>query len=205
RGGWRDTVWLPQGGAGGGGGRGLPRRPCQPRAHAGSARRRRRAAPAVGRGRPRRARHTPQLERYGRPLRGGALGPPPRAGRLVSARVSVVVANYNGEALLPDLLDSLAAQSVPPEEVIVVDNASTDFSRELVRERGGCVRLLELERNLGAAQARSVGSAAASGDVFAFVDNDSIAHTDWTREALAALERHPGWGAVGSLVYYHAN
>jgi GT2 family glycosyltransferase len=123
----------------------------------------------------------------------------------MSQRVSVVVANYNGELLLPDLLDSLEAQSVRPDEVIVVDNASQDFSRELVRSRGASVRLVELERNLGAAEARNVGTAAAAGDVLVFVDNDSVADVDWIREGLAALDRHPGWGAVGSLVGYHAN
>jgi GT2 family glycosyltransferase len=123
----------------------------------------------------------------------------------VTHGASVIVVNRDGEDVLPALLDSLAAQSLPPLEVIVVDNGSQDFSHEVLRRRGNSVQLIALEKNVGASQARNLGTAAARGEVLVFVDNDSVADPDWLREGCAALERHPDWGAAGSRVHLHAN
>jgi GT2 family glycosyltransferase len=119
--------------------------------------------------------------------------------------VSVIVVNRDGAALLPTLLDSLERQTRAPDEVIVVDNGSRDASRERVRERNGRVRLVEVSRNRGAAEGRNLGTEAARGNVLVFVDNDSEADPAWIAEGLAALDRHPEWGAIGSLVYYDGN
>jgi rhamnopyranosyl-N-acetylglucosaminyl-diphospho-decaprenol beta-1,3/1,4-galactofuranosyltransferase len=68
-------------------------------------------------------------------------------------RICAVVVTYNRKALLVECLDALFAQTRPVDEIYLVDNASTDGTRELLEERGFLarpeVRLVELEDNLG--------------------------------------------------------
>src|SRR5687767_4561661 len=62
---------------------------------------------------------------------------------------SVVIPNWNGMDLLEKFLPSVLAAAGPLDEIIVVDNASTDGSAAFVRRRFPRVRVLELPRNLG--------------------------------------------------------
>ena len=66
-------------------------------------------------------------------------------------RVSVIIVNWNGERFLERCLAALMAQTVKPHEIILVDNASSDRSLEIVCQFPS-VRLMELERNTGFAQ-----------------------------------------------------
>ena len=96
-------------------------------------------------------------------------------------RFSLVIPAYNEESCLPRLLDSVdrarAAYAGGPAaiEVIVADNASTDATPRLARCRG-CLVVHVPERVI--ASARNAGAAAASGEVLAFVDADSLVHPD---------------------------
>ena len=69
--------------------------------------------------------------------------------------ISVVVCNYQGALHLPHCLGALRAQTHAPAELIVVDNASTDASEALVRERFPEARWIGLQRNAGPAPARN--------------------------------------------------
>ena len=87
--------------------------------------------------------------------------------------VSAVIPAYNSEATLGRALDSVLAQTRPADEIIVVDDASTDGTASLARsyaDRG--VRLLSLPERRGAAAARNAGIGAAKGDWIAFLDAD---------------------------------
>ncbi|HEX2084681.1 MAG TPA: glycosyltransferase family 2 protein [Solirubrobacteraceae bacterium] len=101
-------------------------------------------------------------------------------------RAAVVVPNWNGRAWLGPLLDSLAAQTRAPDEVVVVDNGSTDGSLELLRERG--VRAVALGRNTGFAFAANRGIEAVDADAVALVNTDVELDPDWLERALARLE-----------------
>jgi glycosyltransferase involved in cell wall biosynthesis len=81
------------------------------------------------------------------------------------SRVSVVVPNYNGERLLPACLDALARQTQSADEIVVVDDASTDGSCALIRRRYPQVRLLPLPANSGFCHAANAGLRAAQGDI----------------------------------------
>lgn len=74
-------------------------------------------------------------------------------------RVVAVVVTYNRRELLTEALDALAAQTRPPDELIVVDNASTDGTAALVRDRYPDVDLLELATNTGGAGGFAAGIA----------------------------------------------
>ena len=78
-------------------------------------------------------------------------------------QLSVVIPTYNRIETLPRALASVAAQSRPVDEVIVVDDGSTDGTAEVVRRSFPSVKLLS-QVNRGVSAARNVGIAASSGE-----------------------------------------
>jgi len=119
--------------------------------------------------------------------------------------ISVIIPNWNGTTLLPGCLDSLRTQTHPDYEVILVDNASTDDSVEMIRREYPEVRVLELARNLGLTGGVNAGIAIARGEIIALLNNDAEAAPAWLIELEAALARHPEAGSVASkmLLYDH--
>ncbi len=87
--------------------------------------------------------------------------------------VSCVVITMNRRQELPRCLTSLLSQTYRPLEWIVVDNASTDGTGELVREEFPAVRLVELSSNQGVPGARNRGVEAAQGAIVLFLDDDA--------------------------------
>lgn len=119
------------------------------------------------------------------------------------ARLSVVIPVYNDAALLSVCLDALARQTRPADEIIVVDNASTDASAQVARAAGARV---VVEPTRGIAAATSAGFDAAHGEVFARLDADSIPAADWLERVEAALDAHPAASAVtGTADFYGGN
>jgi glycosyltransferase involved in cell wall biosynthesis len=93
-------------------------------------------------------------------------------------KVSVVVASYNGERTLKACLDSLTRLNYPDYEVILVDDGSTDTTRQVAFLHTS-VRYFRHEKNLGLSVARNTGISAATGEVIAFTDADCRADEDW--------------------------
>ena len=114
-------------------------------------------------------------------------------------RVSVVIPCYNGERYLADTIRSVMRQEVGPTETIVVDDGSTDGSREVVAAFGAQVRYARQPHG-GAARARNLGAALATGTLLAFIDADDL----WTEHALGALiaplERDPSLSMTVGLM-----
>jgi glycosyltransferase involved in cell wall biosynthesis len=98
--------------------------------------------------------------------------------------VSVVIPCHGGETL-GRALDSVFAQTLPPLEIIVVDDASPTP----VTADG--VRVLRLERNVGPAEARNAGWEAARGTYVAFLDSDDAWHPRKLELQTAVMERDP--------------
>jgi glycosyltransferase involved in cell wall biosynthesis len=88
--------------------------------------------------------------------------------------ISAVIPCFNAGRWLGEALDSVARQTRPPIEVIVVDDASTDGSAEIARTYGGPVRLVRQDRNRGVSAARNRGIAEARGEWIAFLDADDL-------------------------------
>jgi GT2 family glycosyltransferase len=103
--------------------------------------------------------------------------------------VSAVVCNYQGERYLEECLRSVLAQE--PDEVIVVDDASTDASVALVRERFPGVEVLVLARNSGPCAARNAGMRAARHRWVLAVDNDAVLEPGVLDKLRGALEARP--------------
>jgi GT2 family glycosyltransferase len=112
--------------------------------------------------------------------------------------VSVIIPNWNGIAHLPVCLDSLVRQTYKPVEVIVVDNASTDGSRELVQESYSWAHVEALAENQGFTGACNAGLRAAQGEIVILLNNDTEAEPDWVEQVVAAFGRHPEAGMVAS-------
>ena len=87
--------------------------------------------------------------------------------------LSVVITNYNGIRTLPGTLESLRKSTHPIEEIIVVDDGSTDGSGEWLRTHHPEIRLIAFERNTGnLAKVRNAGLEAARGTHVFLTDND---------------------------------
>lgn len=97
--------------------------------------------------------------------------------------ISVVMPCHNAAALLPDQLEALCGQTVTQGwELVVVDNGSSDDTRATVerfRDRLPALTLLHAGERRGAAYARNVGVAAATGDRLLFCDADDVVAADW--------------------------
>jgi glycosyltransferase involved in cell wall biosynthesis len=103
--------------------------------------------------------------------------------------VSVVIPTYRAAAFLPEAIASVRAQTRPPAEVIVVDDASPDDTADVAASLGA--RVVRQEANRGPSAARNRGVALAAGDLVAFLDADD-AWLPWHLELCAgALEAHP--------------
>ncbi|WP_456474773.1 glycosyltransferase family 2 protein [Candidatus Pyrohabitans sp.] len=90
--------------------------------------------------------------------------------------ISVVIPNRNGSATLDACLRSVFASDYSNFEVIIVDDASTDASVEIIK-RYPC-RLIKLERQLGPSVARNLGAEKSKGEVLLFIDADCVLARD---------------------------
>ena len=99
--------------------------------------------------------------------------------------VSVIVCSYNGATTLAACLDSLGKINYPHYEVVLVDDGSTDQTREIAA-RFPNVRYIH-QPNHGLSHARNTGAAAAQGDVFAYTDSDCMADGDWLYYLIGTL------------------
>jgi glycosyltransferase involved in cell wall biosynthesis len=90
-----------------------------------------------------------------------------------SKLVSAIIPNYNYAHYLGEAIDSALGQTYPYIEVIVVDDGSTDGSRDLLQSYGDCIRTL-FQQNQGVAAARNNGVNASQGEYVAFLDADDV-------------------------------
>lgn len=104
--------------------------------------------------------------------------------------VTVVVPVYNGARFLAETLRSVLAQRDAALELVVVDDGSTDTSREIVAGFGARVRALQ-QANGGVAAARNAGAAEARGAYVAFLDQDDVWEPDLVATLVPELERRP--------------
>jgi glycosyltransferase involved in cell wall biosynthesis len=104
--------------------------------------------------------------------------------------ISIVIPCYNSGATLPQTLESLRAQSLPPREVIVVDDGSTDPATVSLLDSLADIRLVR-QPNRGLPAARNAGFAAATGEFVLPLDADDWLEPDALEKLLAALLRHP--------------
>ena len=113
-------------------------------------------------------------------------------------RVAVVIITLNGRTRIARALEHLTALPERPE-IVVVDNASTDGTADLVRARFPQVRVLELDENRGAA-GRNVGVAAVEAPYVAWAEDDSWYEPGALRRAADLLDAHPEVALINAHV-----
>ncbi len=118
-------------------------------------------------------------------------------------RASIIIVNWNGKHLLGECLDSVFAQSFEDFEVILVDNASTDGSAELVKENYPRVRIIQNSENAGFARANNLGAKAAGGDYLVLLNYDTAVEKGWLGALLAPMEQDPTIGCTSSKVIFY--
>ena len=87
-------------------------------------------------------------------------------------------------------------------EIIVVDNASTDNTEEVLARFADFLRVITNERNAGFVEASNQGAAAARGQYLLFLNNDTLVLPGWLDHLIETIENHPANGAVGSMFLY---
>lgn len=118
----------------------------------------------------------------------------------MSAAVDLVIPNLDGEALLGACLEGVAAQTLAPARVIVVDSGSTDDSRAITEAHGA--EWHELPANNGFAAAVNQGIAISGSPYVALLNNDAVAEPGWLAALAEALERDPGLSFAASRMLF---
>jgi GT2 family glycosyltransferase len=118
---------------------------------------------------------------------------------------SIVILNRNRLSDLRQCLDSIAANTPERHEIIVIDNGSTDGSREYLHVITGereNLRVVVNAENIGFAAGNNQGIALAGGDGIVILNNDTAVTDGWLARLWAALDAHPETGIVGPMTNY---
>ena len=117
-----------------------------------------------------------------------------------SPLISIVVLNWNGAQVVEGCLRSLQEQTHQPLEVIVVDNASTDHSVDLVRGKFPEFKLIVNDKNLGFGGGNNVGICASQGKYIMMLNNDTRLDPKCIEELKGSLEKEERYGACASKI-----
>lgn len=125
----------------------------------------------------------------------------------MNPRVSIIIVNWNGEKFLSDLFISLKKQRFKDFEIVLVDNASSDGSKALIKSLAlnlpFNIHLVELSANKGFTGGNMEGLRYAEGNYIVLLNNDTVADENWLGELINAIDSHPEVGICASklLVY----
>nr|WP_295667186.1 glycosyltransferase family 2 protein [Sphingomonas sp.] len=113
--------------------------------------------------------------------------------------VSVIMAAYNGAALIPETVASLQAQTLTDFEVVIVDDCSTDTTRDVLRAIvDPRFRIIEAEVNQGPVRTRNTAVKHATGRYLAGLDQDDLCLPERFAKQVAYLDAHPDTVLVGT-------
>jgi GT2 family glycosyltransferase len=121
-------------------------------------------------------------------------------GRGTHPLLSILIVNYNGLGHLDECLSSIRAQDFHDLEVVLVDNASMDGSRDFVRERFPEVRLFDSGANLGFAGGNNFGLTHCRGEYIFFLNNDTRLDPNALVNLAAAIRAHPDYRGFACLM-----
>jgi len=117
----------------------------------------------------------------------------------MTPRVTVLMAVHNGERFVRDAVASILDQTLPDFEFLVVDDASTDRTVEIVESFADPrIRLLRNERNLGQVPSLNRGLREARGELVARIDADDVSLPRRLERQVAVLDAEPQVGLVGA-------
>lgn len=115
--------------------------------------------------------------------------------------ISVVIPCYNGEAYIGQALESVRAQTRQPQEILVINDGSTDRTADVARSFDE-VRLLDNSVNMGPSVTRNRALIEARGNTVAFLDADDVWLPHHLETVVGLLEEHPDAGVAFSAVEF---
>jgi len=118
-------------------------------------------------------------------------------------KVSAAIITYNGEKLLEESLSAIKSQSCPIQEIMLVDNNSTDHGVDLAREKFPEVRILRMEENRGPSPARNAAIKKASTRYILLVDDDAVLAPDCLEVLMEAVHQFPQAAVWSPRVIYY--
>jgi glycosyltransferase involved in cell wall biosynthesis len=117
--------------------------------------------------------------------------------------ISVIIPTYNRSHLIMGAIESAIAQSYQNLEIIIVDDASTDKTEELIATvKDSRLRYIRHQTNLGGANARNTGIDAAQGEYIAFLDSDDVWLPHKIELQLSTLQNYPNSDKVVSYTQF---
>ena len=116
-------------------------------------------------------------------------------------KISAIICTYNRDPYLGKAIKSLLEQSLADDEyeIIIVDNASTDKTKEIVEKYRDKVKYI-YEPNQGLSYARNAGYLNSNADIVTYLDDDALASSEWLSSALEAFEKDKNIAAVGGKI-----
>lgn len=103
-------------------------------------------------------------------------------------KISIIIPSYNEEKHIRKCIESLLKQDYPDKEIIVVDDGSTDRTREILAQFVTRQQIIFLKQNhLGSGHARNLGAALAGGEILVFVDADMVFEKEFLHELIKPI------------------
>ncbi|MCY3800668.1 MAG: glycosyltransferase family 2 protein [Chloroflexi bacterium] len=120
-------------------------------------------------------------------------------------RVTVVIVTHDGADEIQECLECLVGNGAGSPHVVVVDNASSDGTPELVKSGSPAVELIVLPENYGYGFGANIGSERSSREFIAFLNQDARASPSWLEASIAALEENPSAAFVTPKILIRQN
>jgi GT2 family glycosyltransferase len=119
--------------------------------------------------------------------------------------ISIIILNWNGSDCIGECIESVDKTTYKNIEIIVVDNASTDGSAQMVQIKYPRVKLLYLKENIGFAAGNNRGFLAAQGKYVATLNNDVVVEPEWLNQPVELLENDSAVGIIAcrQMNYYN--
>lgn len=118
----------------------------------------------------------------------------------IEHKITIVIVNWNTRELLQSCIQSIYKETLTPLEIIVVDNASTDGSREMVRSQFPQVRLIQNNENKGYAKASNQGMNIAGGKYVLLLNSDTLIVDRALDKMVAFMDENPNVGVCGPKI-----
>ena len=115
--------------------------------------------------------------------------------------ISVIIISYNSLEYLSDCFNSVLPQLTHGDELIVIDNASSDGSQNFIRHSFPQALFVESKVNLGYAKAANLGIRESSGDYILILNPDAVLGENYIAEAIQALDRQPRAAGISGKTY----
>jgi len=117
-------------------------------------------------------------------------------------KVSVIIVTYNSEKYIKECLDSIFQTDYPSLEIIVIDNASVDNTKNIVNNYGNKIKFIESKTNLGFAGGNNLGIKNSSGNILFFINPDAYVTKSSIKELVKPFLNDDKIMITGPKIYY---